>query len=189
MTKRCALLFGAAALALSGLAKADATACTMVKIADLPIRVVRNKLIADATIDGQKTGVLIDTGAVMTLILRPATDRLGLRRQEARGYRIFGMGGETKAESVLIDDFRLGQASRKGWRMLVAGEHEVAEGAAVLLGEDFFSQVALNSIWPTTPCDCSSRKIATASRWQSGQPRKRVKSRSIRSTTISPRSC
>ena len=51
------------------------------------------------------------------------------------------MGGETKAESVLIDDFRLGQASRKGWRMLVAGEHDFGDEAAVLLGEDFFDQV------------------------------------------------
>jgi predicted aspartyl protease len=142
MTRRCTLLFSAAAaLALTAPARADVPACTMVKIAELPIRVVRNKLIADCTINGQKTGAFIDTGAMMTLILRPATDRLGLQRQEVRGYRIFGMGGETKAESVLIDDFRLGQASRKGWRMLVAGEHEIAEGAAVLLGEDFFSQV------------------------------------------------
>jgi hypothetical protein len=46
---------------------ADVPACTMVKIAELPIRVVRNKLIADCTINGQKTGALIDT-AMMTLI-------------------------------------------------------------------------------------------------------------------------
>lgn len=139
VTNRRILLFSAAAFALAGLAQADVPACTLVKIADLPIRVVRNKLIVDGTINGQKIGVVIDTGATLTLILRPATDRLGLQRYEARGYRIFGMGGETNAESVLIDDFRLGQASRKGWRMLVAGEHEIAEGA-VLLGEDFLSQ-------------------------------------------------
>lgn len=135
------LCSAAATWAVAGLAQADAAACTMAKIADLPVRVVKNKLIADGTINGQKTGVLIDTGAMMTLILRPATDQLGLRRQEARGYRIFGVGGETKAESVLIDDFRLGQASRKGWRMLVAGEHAIAGDAAVILGEDFFDQV------------------------------------------------
>jgi len=115
---------------LAGAAHADVTACKMFKIADLPVRVVRNKLIADGTINGQKTGIVLDTGSMMTLILRPATDRLGLQRQEARGYRIFGIGGETKAESVLIDDFRIGQASRKGWRMLVAGEHAIVEDAA-----------------------------------------------------------
>jgi len=103
------LLFSAAlGLVLAGAAHADVTACKMFKIADLPVRVVRNKLIADGTINGQKTGIVLDTGSMMTLILRPATDRLGLQRQEARGYRIFGIGGETKAESVLIDDFRIG---------------------------------------------------------------------------------
>ena len=174
MTRRCKLLFSAAAaLALAGPAQADVSACTIVKIAELPIRVIGNKLIADATINGQKAGVLIDTGAMMTLILRPATDRLGLQRQEARGYRIFGMGGETKAESVLIDDFRLGQASRKGWRMLVAGEHEIAEGAAVLLGEDFFSQVdvefdlAHNAVRLFQPKNCEG---VTLSYWTTEEP-------------------
>ena len=164
----------ACALALAGLAQADVPACTLVKIADLPIRVVRNKLIADGTINGQKTGILIDTGAMMTLILRPATERLGLQRQEARGYRIFGVGGETKAESVLIDDFRLGQASRKGWRMLVAGEHAIGEDAAVILGEDFFSQVdvefdlAHDAVRLFQPKNCQGVSLAY---WTTEEPR------------------
>jgi len=138
----------------------------MFKIADLPVRVVRNKLIADGTINGQKTGIVLDTGSMMTLILRPATDRLGLQRQEARGYRIFGIGGETKAESVLIDDFRIGQASRKGWRMLVAGEHAIVEDAAVILGEDFFDQVdvefdlAHNAVRLFQPKNCEGVSLA-----------------------------
>jgi predicted aspartyl protease len=161
------LLFSAAlGLVLAGAAHADVTACKMVKIADLPVRVVRNKLIADGTINGQKTGIVLDTGSMMTLILRPATDRLGLQRQEARGYRIFGIGGETKAESVLIDDFRIGQASRKGWRMLVAGEHAIVEDAAVILGEDFFDQVdvefdlAHNAVRLFQPKNCEGVSLA-----------------------------
>ena len=176
MPRLCILVFSAAAcaLALAGLAQADVPACTLVKIADLPIRVVRNKLIADGTINGQKTGILIDTGAMMTLILRPATDRLGLQRQEARGYRIFGVGGETKAESVLVDDFRLGQASRKGWRMLVAGEHAIGEDAAVILGEDFFSQVdvefdlAHDAVRLFQPKNCQGVSLAY---WTTEEPR------------------
>ena len=35
----------------------------MVKIADLPVRVVKNKLIVDGTINGQKIGIVLDTGA------------------------------------------------------------------------------------------------------------------------------
>ncbi len=142
MTNRCiSLLSAAVGLALAGLAQADAPACKMFQVAELPVRVVKNKLITDGMINGQKIGIVLDTGAAMTLMLRHATERLGLERREARGYRIFGLGGETTAESVLIDDFRLGQASRKGWRILVAGEHDFGDEAAVLLGEDFFDQV------------------------------------------------
>jgi predicted aspartyl protease len=174
VTRRFTLLFGAAvALALLGPAQADVPACKMIQIADLPVRVVRNKLIADGMINGQKTGVVLDTGATITLILRPATDRLGLQRQEARGYRLFGVGGESKAESVLIDDFRIGQASRKGWRMLVAGEHPVTEDAAVLLGEDFFSQVdvefdlAHNAVRLFQPKNCEGVSLAY---WTTEEP-------------------
>lgn len=175
VTRRCTLLFSAAAaLALAGLAQADVPGCTMVKIADLPVRVVRNKLIVDGLINGQKAGIVLDTGAMMTLILRPATDWLGLQRQEARGYRIFGIGGETQVESVLIDDFRLGQASRKGWRMLVAGEHSFGDEAAVMLGEDFFDQVdvefdlAHNAVRLFQPKNCDGVSLAY---WTTEEPR------------------
>lgn len=129
------------ALATDGMAAAAESACKMVQIADLPVRIVKNKMIVDGTVNGKKMGVALDTGATMTLMLRQAADRLALERHEAKGYRMFGFGGETKAESVLIDDFKIGQASRKGWRMLVAGEHDFGEDVAVLLGEDFFDQV------------------------------------------------
>ena len=128
-------------LALTSIAAGAESACKMLQVVELPVRVVKNKLIVDGAVNGQKVGIVLDTGAAMTLMLRQATERLGLVRREARGYRIFGMGGETRAESVLIDDFRLGEASRKGWRMLVAGEHDFGDEAAVLLGEDFFDQV------------------------------------------------
>jgi predicted aspartyl protease len=128
-------------LAIASIAAGAESACKMLQIVELPVRVVKNKLIVDGAVNGQKIGIVLDTGTTTTLMLRQATERLGLERREARGYRVFGMGGETTAESVLIDDFRLGQASRKGWRMLVAGEHDFGDEAAVLLGEDFFDHV------------------------------------------------
>lgn len=81
MTGKSNLLVSAAlAVALSGGFEADVPACTMVKIADLPVRVIKNKLSADGSINGQKTGIVLDTGSMMTLILRPAAERLGLQR-------------------------------------------------------------------------------------------------------------
>jgi clan AA aspartic protease (TIGR02281 family) len=161
-------------LAATDPARAAESQCTMVKIADLPVRVVRNKLLVDGSINGRKVGVLVDTGATMTLVLRPATERLGLERHEARGYRMFGIGGESKAESVTIDEFRIGQASRKGWRILVAGEHDLGGDAALLLGEDFFDQVdvefdlAHNAIRLFQPKGCDGVSLAY---WTTEEPR------------------
>ncbi len=162
------------ALATDGIAATADSACKLVQIADLPVRVVKSKLIVDGAINGQKTGIALDTGAVMTLMLRQAADRLKLERRDARGYRIFGIGGETKAESVLIDDFRIGQASRKGWRMLVAGERDFGEEFAVFLGEDFFSQVdvefdpAHNAVRLFQPKNCDGVSLAY---WTTEEPR------------------
>lgn len=75
------------------MAVAAASNCKMVQIAELPVRLAHNKLIVDGAINGQKIGVMLDTGAMHTLIVRSAAVRLGLARQEARGYRVFGIGG------------------------------------------------------------------------------------------------
>jgi predicted aspartyl protease len=153
-------------LAIACIAAGAESACKMLQVVELPVRVVKNKLIVDGAVNGQKIGVILDTGTTTTLMLRQATDRLGLERREARGYRIFGTGGETRVESVLIDDFRLGQASRKGWRMLVAGEHDFGDGVAVLLGEDFFDQVdvefdlAHNAVRLFQPKNCDGVSLA-----------------------------
>src|SRR5262249_6298219 len=49
-----------------------------------------------------------------------------------------GIGGETNVESTLVNEFKIGQAARKSWRMLVGGEHELGPDMDALLGEDFF---------------------------------------------------
>ncbi len=176
MIRRRTLLALAAALglAMDGVAVAAKSDCKFFQIADLPVRVVKNKLIVDGAINGQKIGIFIDTGTTTTMILRPATDRLGLERHELRGYRIFGIGGETKAEYALIDEFKIGQASRKGWKMLVAGEHDFGEEVAVLLGEDFFGQIdvefdlAHGAVRLFQPKNCDGVSLAY---WTTEEPR------------------
>ena len=169
------MLFSAAlGLVLAGAARADVAACKMAKIADLPVRPVRGHLVVDASINGKKIGAMVDTGASLTLLLRPAAERLGLERRETRGYQAFGVGGATKVESALIDEFKIGNASRKGWRMFVAGEREMGDDIAVILGEDFFSQtdvefdLAHNVIRLFKPQGCEGVSLAY---WTADEPR------------------
>jgi len=127
-------------IGLASACNADAAPkCTLAKVADLPVRLERNHLIVDGTVNGQKVGVMLDTGA-RTFVVRPAAVRLGLPRRDARNYRIFGVGGETKAEITQIDEFTMGPIVRKDWPIFVASERDFGEGIAVVLGEEYLQR-------------------------------------------------
>src|SRR5205823_5017191 len=128
-------------LALPSMAVAAAFNCKMIQIADLPVRLERNHLIVDGAINGQKIGIMLDTGAQRSLILRSATERLGLARKDVRGYRMFGVGGETHVEATSIDEFKIGRITRRNWRVIVAGERDFGDRIDAIVGEDFFYQV------------------------------------------------
>ena len=163
-----ALLAGSVAVALTlaaGSAAAATSRCTLAKIADLPVRIVRNKLVVDGAVNGQPVGIMLDTGATSTLITRPAADRLGLIRKKTRG-RMYGMGGVSEVESALVDEFRVGDATAKSRYMMVTGEREIGDGIAVILGEDFFHVVdvefdlAHNAVRLFRPKDCDGSSLA-----------------------------
>ena len=129
-------------LALAGnAAAAETSKCKLARIAEWSVGTQYYRPIVDGEINGRKIGILLDTGAQMSLVRRSATTKLGLTRYEAKDYRAFGGGGETQAEYVHIDEFRIGQAVRKNWRVLVAGEHDFGDEIAILLGDDFLHQV------------------------------------------------
>jgi clan AA aspartic protease (TIGR02281 family) len=165
--KACSFIAAAAiGLAIADSAAAQANKCKVVRIDEWPVRAQYSRPVVDGTINGQKIGILLDTGATQSLVRRSATTRLGLTRHEAEGYRVFGIAGETPAHYVLIDEFRIGQAARKNWRVLVAGEHDFSDGIAVLLGDDFFQQVdvefdlAHNAVRLYETKDCAGVSLA-----------------------------
>ena len=138
--KRCIFAAAAAAigLALAGSSAAAESKCRMGRIAEWPLRAGGRLPVTDGEINGQKVGILLDTGAELSLILRSAARRLGLTRYGAG--RVFGVGGEEHAEVTQVDEFRIGQAVRKNWRVVVAGEGG-SDDIAVFLGDPFFEQV------------------------------------------------
>ena len=129
------------AASLAAGAAAPAHKCKYSRIAELPISIQGGRPVVEGSVNGQKVGVLLDTGAKLSLIHRSAVERLGLIPFDLPGYRVFGIGGETGAHAVHIDEFKFGQAVRKGWRVLVSGEGTRASDVAVYLGYDFFQNV------------------------------------------------
>ena len=143
MTKRTFLVASAVigvAIA-SGICAAAPPECKFIRIAEWPVRLEHNKLIVDGAINGRKIGIMLDTGAQLSLILRSAAIRLGLTLRRSSRYRIFGLGGETDVEVAHLDEFKIGQATQKNWQVIVAGERDFGDDVAFLLGDDFFHNV------------------------------------------------
>jgi len=152
--------------AAGSIASAASSGCKLVKVEDWPVRVQHNHVLVEGAINGQKVGVLLDTGASRTVIFRAAAVRLGVPLSGSTNDRLFGIGGETKVDLALVDEFRVGQAAQKQLRILVAGEHDPGDDVGVLLGEDFFQRfdvefdLAHNAVRLFQPQDCDRASLA-----------------------------
>lgn len=164
------LAFIAVALAFAADVAGQAPKCQLARIAEWPLRADQYYPVVDGELNGQKVGILLDTGASSSLIARSATARLGLTRQRLDGHRSFGIGGETHVEVVVVDELRIGKSARKNWRVKVAGEHDFGDDLAVILGDDFLHQADLefdlrnNAVRVYQPKDCAGVPLAYWSR-------------------------
>ena len=122
-------------------AATSAQKCKYSRIAELPVWVQNGKPVTEGSINGHKVGILLDTGAGPSIVHRATVEKLGLTPVDVTGLRMFGSGGETAARAVQIDEFKLGHAVRKEWRVLVSGEGTLGSNIAVVLGYDFFQNV------------------------------------------------
>ena len=95
--------------------------CQLILTAEWPVKLERNHAVIDGTINGQPVGILINTGASMTVIARSAAERLKLDRVDSR-VQFYGIGGRSRGELTEIEEFRLGDAVLRNWRVLVVGE-------------------------------------------------------------------
>src|SRR5438552_17603998 len=118
MSRRTSRTIAGVLILASNIVAADTSKCKMVQIADLPVRLERNRLIVDGAINGQKIGIMVDTGAELSLIPRSAAVRLGLSRQEVRGYRMVGGGGQAHVDAAVAEVLKVGQALRQGWPVM-----------------------------------------------------------------------
>lgn len=117
--------------------QAAAADCKLVRVAEWPVQLERNRLTVQGAVNGQAVRVLLDTGSDTSLMQRAAATRLGLTRRSLPGYRIYGVGGESHAETAFVEEFSIGPAVRRNWEVMVAGEQGLHDSVAVLLGDDF----------------------------------------------------
>lgn len=121
---------------------AFADSCKLALVAQWPVRLIGGLPIVDGAVNGHSIGVLIDTGAARSVILKTAADRLALPRH-ATNNRIYGVGGVSSAEMVQIDEVRIEKMTRRNWRVLAIGERDLGRNIGFILGADFFEQADL----------------------------------------------
>ena len=140
--KRRTLIAAAAAigLAMASNAAAQTQKCKLAQIAEWPLRAEHYRPVVEGAINGQKIDILLDTASAQSLVRRSGTARLGLTRYPVEGSRVLAVGGEAGAEFVHLDEFSIGRAVRKNWRVLVTGEYDFSDDLVFVLGDDFFNQ-------------------------------------------------
>lgn len=137
------LVMSALAALLAGCSDAGTQTCKIGLVADLPLVPGTRLPAVEATLDGQKALVYIDTGADLSVISRPAADRFDLRAGPEGGLvRISGIGGTVNAPVVKVPRLGLGTGVAHELELPVAGDlGGPVQGVPVLglFGGDFLS--------------------------------------------------
>lgn len=166
---RFGFLIAAAAFAACVAADAPAAECKLVRVVEWPVRIKSGHIFVDGEINGRKVDILLDTGASRSALVRSAAGRLELPTHDAKGYRMFGIGGELAIEIADVAEFKLGNTVIKDWRVIVAGD----PGTDLLLGEDFLSKfdvefdLAHRNVRLYEPRGCDGVSLAY---WTTGVP-------------------
>jgi len=169
-------ILGSAAIGFAPLhAVAASGNCKLVRIAEWPVKIERNRIVVQGAINGQPIGILLDTGAGKSLIQRSAAERLGLSRRDATGQRMFGVGGETQVALAHVDELRIAEAVNKDLNILVAGEWDTRDNVALYLGADFFENFDIefdlphNAVRLYQSKDCDGVRLAYWGREGAGE--------------------
>lgn len=144
----------------------DAKKCRLQKVVEWKVRSIGRHMAVDGAINGKKIGIVLDTGAPRSVLIRASAKRLDLPISEVRGARARGVGGDSRIDVAVVDEFMLGEAVVRGMNFYVTGEHDPGEGFDLLLGGDFLRNFDIEfdlrsdavRLWQ--PKDCEGASLA-----------------------------
>ncbi len=160
-----ALLLGAF---LAGCA-AGPQGCTVQTVADLPLLPHVGITAVEATLQGRKVALLVDTGASVSTVSRNGAQQFDLRPgADARYTDLVGIGGVTFAPIVTVHDLGLGRGLAHSLDLPVAADFSrPVDGLPVLglFGADFLSNYDVDvdvphqhfGLYKATGCDPAMR--------------------------------
>src|SRR5258708_26842999 len=101
------LIFASLLALLAGHALAAPSDCKLIRIEEWPGHLQRNLPIIDGEINGNKVGILIDTGSERSFVTRSAVARSALNRANVR---------TTALQPARIEARRIEPAKARDWR-------------------------------------------------------------------------
>ena len=122
-----------------GLPSAAAAACTVQKLADLPVTMSGLRPMVSARINGREGSFIADSGAFFSLISPGMAAAAGLRVMAAPpSFRITGIGGDTSAFYTTVKDLILAGIPLHNMEFFVGGTDT---GTAGLLGQNILGGI------------------------------------------------
>jgi predicted aspartyl protease len=125
-------------LALPGMALADAADCHLNKIAELPVKLLGNQPIVEATVNGSTVRALLDTGAEVTTLSQAGAERLGL--EISSQHKVMGIGGMAPMGQVKLKKLSAGDWWADAPMVHVVQNENFGPDVEMILGQDIFAQ-------------------------------------------------
>jgi predicted aspartyl protease len=121
---------------------APSPGCTFVQQQALPISLRGAALepAVEGTINGKPALMLLDTGAVMTMLTRTGVENRALALRSGAGRKVFGTGGASALYLASLDDFTVGPSGGGKITLPVIGEMGSTPWYDVIVGADFLMQ-------------------------------------------------
>lgn len=135
---RCLSLATTCLLTALGHATRSDAACELRQVAELEVHMTGNAPLIPASIDDHPVQLLVDTGAVKSMIWRSSAKEMNLAISEGN-TKFYGAGGSETAGVVLIRNLTLAGASVHNLRLYAAGHGRSMSISAGILGEDLLS--------------------------------------------------
>lgn len=163
------------AVALWGLGTGAQAApgCSLMKIAELPVKMSGLRPMVPAKVNGQDALFMADSGAFYSLMSESAAARFGLKRGTTPpGLLVRGVNGAASVQIYTAKDFTLADVPLKNVDFLVGGR-EVSDEAAGLLGQNILGaadveyDLANGVIRLFKPKDCPDK--ANLAYWAGGK--------------------
>jgi tetratricopeptide (TPR) repeat protein/predicted aspartyl protease len=108
---------------------------------DLPVTIQGTRPVIDAKFNGQDVKLLVDSGAVFSLISSAAVEQYKLATGPAPfGFFLTGVGGSTIPSVATVKSFTIANAEVRNVQFLVSGNEVGAGGGAGLMGQNFLER-------------------------------------------------